>query len=81
MKIKAKKNERRKKEEKFIVVMACRRRAMKELSRVTFSPGTTSGDDSPRVSLRGLPREKENMFNFNKRQKGREVRKIKHAYT
>ena len=29
-----------------------RRRAMKELGRVTFSPDTTSGDGSPRVSLR-----------------------------
>ncbi len=35
-----------------IVVMASRRRAMKELSRVTFSPDTTSGGGSPGVSLR-----------------------------
>ena len=40
---------------------------MKELSRVTFSPDTTSGGGSPRVSLRGLlKRERENLFNFNK---------------
>ncbi len=36
---------------KIIVVMASRQRAMKELGRVTFSPGTTSGGGSPLVSL------------------------------
>ena len=36
---------------KIIVVMASRRRAMKELGRVTFSPDTTSGGGSPLVSL------------------------------
>ncbi len=45
-------------EEKIIGVMASRRRAMKELGRVTFSPDTTSGGGSPRVSLRGLPTER-----------------------
>ena len=49
------------KKEKIIVVMASRRSAMKELSRVTFSPDTTSGGGSPRVSLRGLQRERLNM--------------------
>ena len=61
------KGEKGKKEEKIIVVMASRRRAMKELGRVTFSPDTTSGGGSLRVSLRGLPkRERKNIFNFNK---------------
>jgi hypothetical protein len=32
-------------------VMASRRRAMKELGRVTCSPDTTSGGGSPRASL------------------------------
>ena len=39
---------------------------MKELGRVTFSPDTTSGGGSPRVSLRGLPERKKKFFNFNK---------------
>ena len=38
-------------EKKIIVVMASRRRAMKELGRVTFSPDTTSDGGSPLVSL------------------------------
>ena len=76
MKIKAKKKERRKR--KDVVVMASRRRAMKELSRVTFSPDTTSGGGSPRVSLRGLPkRVKKNILILIKRQKVREVREKK----
>ena len=56
----AKRNRKRgeKRKEKIIVVMASRRRAMKELGRVTFSPDTTSGGGSPRVSLRGLPKRK-----------------------
>ena len=37
------------KTEEIIVVMASRRRAMKKLCRVTFSPDTTSGGGSPRV--------------------------------
>ena len=45
------KREKGKKEQKIIVVMASRRRAMKELGRVTFSPETTSGGGSPLVSL------------------------------
>ena len=44
---------KRGKEKRIIVVMASRRRAMKELAmgRVTFSPDTTSGGGSPRDSL------------------------------
>ena len=42
---------KRGREKKIIVVMASRRRAMKELGRVTFSPDTTSGGGSPPVSL------------------------------
>jgi hypothetical protein len=38
--------------------------AMKE--RVTFSPDTTSGGGSPRVSFRGLLKRERNLFNFNK---------------
>ena len=58
--------EQKRKGEKIIVVTASRRRAMKELGRVTFSPDTTSGGGSPRVSLRGLPkRERKNIYNFN----------------
>ena len=64
------KREKGKKEEKIIVVMASRRRAMKELGRVTFSPDTTSGGGSPRVSLRGLPkRERKIYLNLIRRQK------------
>ena len=48
--------EQKRKGEEIIVVTASRRRAMKELGRVTFSLDTTSGGGSPRVSLRGLPR-------------------------
>ncbi len=59
-----------KEEENIIVVMASRRRAMKELDRVTFSPDTTSGGGSPRVSLRGLPkRERDIYLNLIRRQK------------
>ena len=43
--------EQKRKGKKIIVVMASRRRAMKELGRVTFSPDTTSGGGSPLVSL------------------------------
>ena len=43
--------EQKRKGEKIIVVTASRRRAMKELGRVTFSPDTTSGGGSPRASL------------------------------
>ena len=39
--------EQKRKGKKIIVVMASRRRAMKELGRVTFSPDTTSGGGSP----------------------------------
>ena len=48
--------EQKRKGTKIIVVMASRRRAMKELGRVTFSPDTTSGGGSPRGPLRGLPK-------------------------
>ena len=48
--------EQKSKGTKIIVVMASRRRAMKELGRVTFSPDTTSGGGSPRGPLRGLPK-------------------------
>ena len=41
---------KRGKEKRIIVVMASRRRAMKELGRVTFSPDTTGGG-SPRDAL------------------------------
>ncbi len=51
------KREKGKKEEKIIVVMASRRRAMKELGRVTFAPDTMSGGGSPRVSHRVSLRE------------------------
>ncbi len=44
--------------EKIIVVMASRRRAMKELGRVTFSPDTTSGGGSPRASPRRVSLER-----------------------
>ncbi len=55
------KEKQKRNEEKSIVVMASRRRAMKELGRVTFSPDTTSCGGSPRVSLRDLPkRERKN---------------------
>ena len=64
------KREKGKKEEKIIVVMASRRRAMTELGRVTFSPDTTSGGGTPRVSLRGLPkRERKIYLNVIRRQK------------
>ena len=43
--------EQKRKGKKIIVVMASRRRAMKELGRVTFSPDTTSGGGSTLVSL------------------------------
>ncbi len=42
------KREQKRKGEEIIVVTASRRRAMKELGRVTFSPDTTSGGGSPR---------------------------------
>ena len=44
----AKRNRKRgeKRKETIIVVMASRRKAMKELGRVTFSPDTTSGGGS-----------------------------------
>ena len=75
------KREKGKKEEKIIVVMASRRRAMKELGRVTFSPDTTSGvahsGSLLGVSLREREREGEKKIII-KRQKGREVSKIKH---
>ena len=46
-----------------------------------ISPDTASGGGSPRVSLRGLPkREREIYLILIRRQKGREVRKIKHTY-
>jgi hypothetical protein len=50
---------KREKKEKIIVVMASRRRAMKELGRVTFSPDTTSAGGSPGSSLGDSLREKE----------------------
>ena len=64
------KRDKGKNEEHIIAVMASRRRAMKELGRVTFSLDTTSGGGSPRVSLRGLPkREREIYLNLMRRQK------------
>ena len=48
--------DQKRKGKKIIVVMASRRRAMKELGSGTFSPDTTSGGGSPRVFLRGLPK-------------------------
>ena len=41
----------KRKRKKIIVVMASRRRAMKELGRVTLCPDTTSGGGSPLDSL------------------------------
>ena len=62
----------------IIVVMASRRRAMKELGRVTFSPDTTPVVAHP-GSLRGLSgsqREKERiLLNVYKTTERREVRK------
>ncbi len=43
--------EQKRKGEEIIVVTASRRRAMKELGRVTFSPETKSGGGSPRASI------------------------------
>ena len=60
----AKRNRKRgeKRKEKIIVVMASRRRAIKELGRVTFSPYTTSGGGSPLVSLeREIERDRERL--------------------
>jgi hypothetical protein len=53
---------RKKKEEKIIVAMTSRRRAKRELGTVTFSPDTTSGGGSPRVSLGVSLREKEKII-------------------
>ena len=39
---------------KIIVVMASRRRSMKELGRVTFSPDTTSGGGSPEREIENV---------------------------
>jgi hypothetical protein len=64
------KSEKGTKEEKIIVLLSSRRRAMKELGRVTFSPDTTSGGGSPRVSLRSLPKRERNIYlNLIRRQK------------
>ncbi len=64
------KREKGRKEEKIIIVMASRRRAMKEQGRVSFCPDTTSGGGSPRVSLRSLPkREREIYLNLIRWQK------------
>ncbi len=60
-----KKTKESRKEAEIIVMMASRRRAMKELGRVTFSPDTTSSGDSPRVSLRGLFKREESFLKQN----------------
>ncbi len=61
----------KRKGEEIIVVTASRRRAMKKLGRVTFSPDTTSGGGSPRASLgrRVSPERKIVLINM-KRKKG-----------
>ena len=62
--------------EEIIVVMASRRRAMKELGRVTFSPDTTSGGGSPRASLgRGVSLERKIVLLNMKRKKGKKNEK------
>ncbi len=66
--------EQKRKGGKIIVVMASRRRAMKELGRVTFSPDTTSGGGSPQDSLRRLSLERTKVLLNMKRKKGKIVR-------
>ena len=67
--------EQKRKGEKIIVVTASRRRAMKELGRVTFSPDTTSGGDSPRASLeRKVSLERKIVLLNMKRKKGKIVK-------
>ncbi len=81
MKREKERGEKERRKKKIIVVMASRRRAMKELGRVTFSPDTTSGGGSPRVSLRDLPKRKRNIFKINKTTEEVRKIKIKHTYT
>ena len=66
---------KRGREKKIIVVTASRRRAMKELGRVTFSPDTTSGGGSPRASLeRKVSLERKIVLLNMKRKKGKIVK-------
>ncbi len=58
--------EQKRKGEEIIVVTASRRRAMKELGRVTFSPDTTSGGGSLHRE-EGLPREEDSTFEYEKK--------------
>ena len=63
-----------KQKEKIIVVMASRRRAMKELGRVTFSPDTTSGGGSPRASLeRRVSLERNLVLLYEKKEMGEKI--------
>ena len=67
--------EQKRKGEEIIVVTASRRRAMKELGRVTFSPDTTSGGGSPRASLeRRVSLERKIVLLNMKRKKGKIVK-------
>ena len=68
-------HEHKRKGKKFIVVMASRRRAMKELGRVTFSPDTTSGGGSPLVSLEGA-----NTFKYEMEKRGKVKNDNKYTY-
>jgi hypothetical protein len=61
--------EQKRKGEEIIVMTASRRRAMKELGRVTFSPDTTSGGGSP-LREEGLSRE-EDTFKYEKKERGK----------
>ena len=68
--------EQKRKGTKVIVVMASRRRAMKELGRVTFSPDTTSGGGSPRGPLEDSLRGKD-ILHINNRKNKEEKEKEK----
>ncbi len=68
--------EQKGKGKKIIVVMASRRRAMKELGRVAFSPDTTSGGGSPRASLeRRVPIEEDSTFKYEMKKRGKHSEK------
>ena len=85
--------EQKRKGEEIIVVMASRRRAMKELGRVTFPPDTTSGGGSPRASLErrvslerkivflNMKRKKEKIVKNDKKYKFRKTQKVKNDET
>ncbi len=77
MKSEKRKREKGKKEKKIIFAMASRRRAMKELGRVTFSPDTTSSGGSPRDSLRSLPKK---LLHLNSRRGSEKILNKTHIY-